>query len=150
MTRLSEEDEMPNKYSFSGWALNDPDGVECPELDALVADVKAAFEKHGAGIGVESDYESSDKIVLVPFGKTDFDWLTDDLDDYSGGIPWLDAARDQYHRNREARHEAERKAEADRRAQDKAMREAQKRAAEQSAIEHGIVLDGKKYRLVEE
>jgi hypothetical protein len=135
---------MANCYSF-GWShVDDPDAVQCPELDALVHDVIAVFGKHGAGIDLEGGYDESPKIVLVPYDRADFAWLTAHLDD-SRGIPWLDKAREHYRANKDARYKLERQAKA---AAELAAKEAQEQAAHDAVLKHGIIIAGKKYRLV--
>jgi hypothetical protein len=136
------------KYCF-GWS--NEDAVECPELDSLIEDVVAAFEKHGAGISLEGGYDDeSAKIVLVKFEQDDFNWLTDHLREYSGGIPWLDEAKARYNQNNIERCQRYEAAKAAKAAAQKAKLEAQKQAAIDAAVRDGIELAGKRYRLVEQ
>ena len=92
---------MGTKYSF-GWSSNNEDDVECPELSAFLEDINAVLERHGVGLEWDRDYEGYDKIVLVPFARHDLDF-TANLSDYSGGVPWLDAAKANFEAKRKAR-----------------------------------------------
>lgn len=93
------------KYSF-GW--NGRCKVECPELDAFVADIKAVCERYGAGFRVEHE-EYSSKVVLCTFAEMDFDVFTANLDDYDEGVPWLDTAKAEYNRVKDIQDESERR-----------------------------------------
>ena len=131
-------------YKF-GW--NEEDAVQCPELEAFVADWIAVCRKHGVGFDLsrESDYEGGydARIVLVPFEEMDMAILTDDLEHSERGISWLDRARDEYERRRDERHRR-----ADAAEREKELRLQREKAARM--LEAGIVLEGKRYRLVEE
>lgn len=114
-----------------------------PELDAFITDIKATCARHGIGFELERGYseDSSTDMLLVPYERADFDFITDDLDDYRGGIPWLDAAKAEWSRRQEAGYAA-------RRAHEKAQAQAARQAKENAVLKDGVMLGGKKYKLV--
>jgi hypothetical protein len=142
---------MLGKYQFG---YGQP--IESPELDAFVADVMAVFKKYGVGVcytQAEGDYDGGHtdaSIVLCPFDDADFDWLTGDLDDYRGGVPWLDAVKKRYRDAIEQAAREHREKELIRAQQKRDEAAAAKRAQIDAALRDGIELGGKKYRLVEQ
>ncbi|MDA8253724.1 MAG: hypothetical protein M0Z28_31735 [Rhodospirillales bacterium] len=77
-------------YSFS---FADEPSVEIPELDAFMADLKAACEKHGVGFVLEWDNDDIKILNIVPVAAGDWAMFTDYLTYYEGGVPFLDAAK---------------------------------------------------------
>ena len=136
---------MGNTYAFTDCGPDEAK-VECPQLDIFIKELKAVCKRHGIGFTLEDTgygYDCSvPEMVMVPFKSADFDWITNGLDEYRGGIPWLDAAKAEYIARRDGHYEEQEvrtaKAEAGR----------QKYAAEQ-LIHQGIELGGKHYKLVE-
>lgn len=113
--------------------------VACPELDAFIDDLDAVFKKHGVGVKFDSCSEYP-KLTLKPYDG-DLQAFTEHLDE-SRGIPWLDAAYEHWGKVRDEVYEMERRAE-------KAAKERKAEAERDAALKNGIVLAGKKYRLVE-
>jgi hypothetical protein len=128
------------KYSF-GWSAQD--SVNIPELDALWADLLAVCKKHGVGFEKEHDYDGADDIILTGFSSTAVDCLFADLDEYRGGIPWLDAAKDRFREAVESRRLTEKKLEQERAS-------ALARGHAKKLLEDGIAINGVTYRLVPE
>lgn len=88
---------MP-KYAF-GW--NERAAVECPAMDSFINDLAAVCEKHGAGFEMESYSDGGGYLVVVPYKSADFTIFSGHLDEYRGGIPWLDEAKARYDKARE-------------------------------------------------
>lgn len=126
------------KYDF-GWGK--AYAVECPELDAFIGDIVSVCKKHGVGIDVDrGSYDDRARIAIVPFDRADFDFITDDLEEYRGGVPWLDKAKALY-RERYDSHRA---------AEDAARTEQNRLAEEAKAkliLENGVIVAGKHYKL---
>lgn len=137
------------KYGF-GYSSEDAFSVEIPEMDAFIGEIKAVCAKHGVGFDLERGYsdDSSTDFLIVPYEKANFDFFTEDLDDYNGGVPWLDDAKKEWDRRRSAHYEAQRAAEAANRTRAAAAKKAQQEALEADAIRNGLILGGKKYKLV--
>ena len=132
---------MAKKYKFD-WA--EEDAVECQELDAFIAELDAVCEKHGAGFVVERGYDGDPTdLLIVPYEQADMSIFTDDLNDYGGGVPWLDRAQAAHKKKREARHMRQQ-------SQEQKEREAAKGAREQALLREGVVVQGKRYKLVAE
>lgn len=119
------------------------DAVECPELDAFRNDLIALCRKHGVSIEHERGWDGEGgNIKLIPYRDGDaLDDVFRYLEEAERGIPWLDAARVQYESNRNRRAAARRKAEAD-------LKAALEKRQVDEALAKGVVLQGKKYRLV--
>src|SRR4051812_40044389 len=82
---------MAYKFDWSNITVN------CEKLDQFMEEFKRLCNAYGIGFEVDSDYDSSiAKIIIVPYGKGDFDMFTDSLSEYRGGVPWLDKARDEH------------------------------------------------------
>lgn len=132
-------DTKMTTYSFG---YNSEDGVEIPELDAFIADFRIVCERHGIGLSLESDYDSGrGKVILVPFPDAEFDFITADLNEYARGIPWLDQAKAEYKRRGDERRAAERQRE-------KSLASQRKAAQEAAVLKEGVVVGGKRYKLV--
>jgi hypothetical protein len=130
---------MSHKYKFYGYY---GEGVECPELDALVTDIEAVLAKHGVAYRREGEYEGSDRIVLVPVEEGDFsDVFLVNLDDWSRDIPWVRRAHDECVALEESRRREER---------EKRKQEIKEVAAREEAKlrANGLIVNGKRYRLV--
>jgi hypothetical protein len=133
--------DMKWKWTFG---YGDEDAVECPQLDAFRNDLIALCRKHGVSIEHERGWGDGDSghIKLIPYREGDaLDDVFYHLEDAGEGISWLDSARDQFHANQQRRYDARRKAEADQKAA------LEKRQVDE-ALAKGVVLQGKKYRLV--
>ena len=133
---------MAKLFDFIGYG-EARDAVECPELEALIDDLDAAFKKHGVGFGIERGYDEPDKIILVPLAQADHDFMTLNLEDASPDIPWIVAARSAAMTKRDARYSAERSAAA-------AKQDALQKAKTEQLLRDGIELGGKRYKLTPE
>lgn len=130
------------KYNF-GWARNKDIGVDIPQLDAFIADMSAAMKKHGVTFELEHDYDGGrSKVVLVPCKEPDVSFLTEDLEEYSHGIAWLDEAREEWKQRNLADAEKQKSEEMER---GRAIRAAH----DAKILREGVMVDGKKYKLVE-
>ena len=146
-------DSNPRLYSFDGAGVYSKSiGVPCPELDAFVDDMNGVLEKHGIGLELDGD-EYGQRIILVPFTSHQEEFFTRALDEYRYGISWLDAARAAFvEANRtEAERKRLREIEEAKRAEE--ARQARLALAEQARkealIREGMMIDGKRYALVE-
>jgi hypothetical protein len=133
---------------FGHWQGAELDGVEIPELTAFLNELEDLFEKHGVGIDLDHGYgDERSKLRLVSYhsymNHTDADLFIRDLEDYERGIAWLDEAKAKVEANRQERWERE-MAEEEAEAAEQAKRNADK------VLKEGLVLAGKRYRVVEE
>ncbi len=75
-------------YSF-GWS--DRVTVECPKLDEFMREFVSLCERYGVGYSEGGGY-----LVLRAFKDADFAMFTDRVEEYQGGVPWLDEAKKLY------------------------------------------------------
>lgn len=112
--------------------------VECPELDAFLDDLDAVLKKHGVGIEFDR-WDEYPKLTLVPYDG-DLSMFTDHLD-YGGRIPWLEDAKKRWHAAAAAYSER-------RKAEEEAARKAKAEAERDRALKEGVVLAGKRYKII--
>lgn len=108
----------PKKYSFSNF--DDVSAVEIPKLDMFIEEFKLLCEMYGIGFQLEN-YDEHGYVVPVPAKDADYDFLTNHIHEYGGGIPWLDEAEAEYNQRREE----QRKRDERQRNKDAAIRERQ-------------------------
>jgi hypothetical protein len=127
-------------YSF-GYSS---DEIDIPELDAFLTDMRSVCERHGIGFEWEHGWgEDGSKLLVVPFERAEWDFFFEHLDDYEGGISFLDAAKEAWNEKREKRREAEEAAQS--------QRHAAARAAHEAALKReGVTLSDGRYRLVKD
>ena len=133
---------MPYKFGYYSGAQ-----VEIPELDAFFADLDNVLKKHGIAFEAESE-EGNAKVVLVPYSEWDAATMTQHLDDYYRGIPFLDCAKAEWKRlEAEGRIRDQKKREAE--YTEKLRLQAEASAAHEAAMKaNGLKLSDGTYRLV--
>jgi hypothetical protein len=127
-------------YTFG---FGDAYAVEIPELDAFRVEFRSLCEKYGFGFNYDchwSDYGRS-HVTIVPLAEADYDFLTDDLDEYREGVPFMDTAKCQFERNKLEAKRAAQDAEWHRKREAEAKRE-------RALKEHGVTLSDGTYRLI--
>lgn len=147
---MSKKKKAEEIETFNFGYYGDEDVVPCPELTAFLDELIDVCEKHGMGFELDGGHDEPAKVVIVPFDKADFDWATNHLDEYQGGVPALDRAKEAQAAKREERRIRDLQASA---RANVARRERERLAAEaeiEAAVRLGIFLGGKHYRLVEE
>jgi hypothetical protein len=130
---------MNRKYSF-GWS--DKDAVECPELDALLGDLEAVCKRFGVSFELESGYDEPSKLLLIAAKEPDLSFLADHVSDFDTSVPWLAAAKRAYDAKRAHREHEEQQ-------QERARREDAIKAQQATALRDGVLVGGKRYKLVE-
>lgn len=126
-------------YKF-GW--RGPE-VEIPELEAFMTELRALCERYGIGFELNSYGEGCGGIVIVPFDNGDWDIFADHLEEYEGGIPFLDQAKAEYERLQEEQRQRQAQAELERNKRAQA-------ADEERLRRDGIRLSDGLYRLVKD
>ena len=127
-------------YSF-GYGQK-ADEVEIPELDVFLLALFKVCKKHGVGMRVEcSDYAGG--LVLTSIDLGDWGMFTQSLDEYEGGVPFLDAAKIEWQKRKADREAANRKQ------RDELAVENRKRC-EDKMRQDGLLLSDGRYRLVKE
>jgi hypothetical protein len=115
--------------------------MEIPELDLFLEEYRALCEKHGVQFSSEDyGYDGGHYMTIEKYTDGSFHL---NLDKAGRGIPFMDRVSEEAERLNNVKYEADRQREM-------AERDAQRAAAEKAAISNGIVLSGKKYKLVAE
>ena len=86
---------LPNAgYSFGYGSTR----VKCAELDRFRHELRALCERYGIGFELFDNYDDCRSLRIVSIKEADFDIFIDGLDNYTGGIPWLDEAKAEHQR----------------------------------------------------
>lgn len=138
------------KYSFTG---NDLDAVEIPELEGWVADIVAVCARHGIGFNIDDGHDTAAYIVLEPF-KTERDGeemealLCSSIGTaYDFRNEFMVQAKERSTAIRDERHKERAAAE---RALEASRRRVKNEMDERALLADGVVVAGKRYKLVEE
>lgn len=112
--------------------------MDIPELDAFIGEYHDLCKKHGVQfVSEEYGYDGGSYMTIEPYSGGSF-YLN--LDQAGGNIPFLERVREEADRLNKLKYAAQREAE-------KTARKAVLEATEKLAVENGVVLGGKRYKL---
>ena len=122
--------------------------VPIPELDAFIESFRELCREHGVGLSIAEDlYDEFNgrgvKLALVPFEQAEFGFVVEALQNYEGGVLWLDSAREEFKRK-----DAEMRKAAD--LKEQRNRANLERVKIEIALRKGIEIGGKRFRVVPE
>lgn len=145
---------MARKYLFGEHDNDINNGVECPEMDALLDDMMAVCRKHRVGLTMENEYrdDARARLQLVMFTPESpnvdpIEPLLTGLRGYDGNVPWLQEAKVLYDAHRRQLEHAKRE---ERREQERRAKLLAEQHIADQAIANGVLLAGKRYKLVPE
>lgn len=112
--------------------------IDIPELDRFLEEYRALCERHGVQFSCEEyGYDGGSYVTIVKFKDGGF-YLN--LDEAGRGIPFIERARAEAERIRDAEYAKKDEAAA-------AAKRASDLAIERQLLSDGVVLGGKKYKL---